>query len=134
MDWITQSWWSLYFNITDEILIEILDKSYIKNTIKVESNRTNFELIFIKFFELFFTFRINRIINFQIQSNKFRTNPAFEKFDSTLYVVGVELNRTNFKLIFIEFFKYYLPFRINESQILESNQTNFKWILTGLHP
>ena len=46
----------------------------------------------------------------------------------TLYVVGVELNRTNFKLIFIEFFKYYLPFRINESQIFESNQTNFEWI------
>ena len=102
--------------------------------LEVVSNRTNFEWIFIKFFELFFTFRINRIINFQIQSNKFRTNPAFEKFDSTLYVVGVELNRTNFKLIFIEFFKYYLPFRINESQIFESNQTNFEWILTGLHP
>ena len=50
----------------------------------VESNRTNFELIFIEFFELFFTFRINRIINFRIESNEFRTNPASEKFDSTL--------------------------------------------------
>ena len=43
-----------------------------------------FELIFIEFFELFFTFRINRIINFWIESNEFRTNPASEKFDSTL--------------------------------------------------
>ena len=50
----------------------------------VESNRTNFELIFIEFFELFFTFRINRIIDFWIESNKFRSNPASEKFDSTL--------------------------------------------------
>ena len=50
----------------------------------VESNQTNFELIFIKVFELFFTFRINRIINFRIESNEFRTNPASEKFDTTL--------------------------------------------------
>ena len=40
----------------------------------VESNRTNFELIFIKFFEYFLPFRINRIANFRIESNEFRTN------------------------------------------------------------
>ena len=51
---------------------------------EVKSNRTSFELIFIKFFELFFTFQINRIINFRIKSNEFRTNPASEKFESTL--------------------------------------------------
>ena len=50
----------------------------------VESNQTNFKLILIKFFELFFTFRINRIITFRIESNEFRTNPASEKFDFTL--------------------------------------------------
>ena len=44
----------------------------------VELNRTNFELIFIEFFELFFTFRIDRIINFRTESNEFRTNPASE--------------------------------------------------------
>ena len=47
----------------------------------VESNRRNFELIFIEFFELFFTFQI---IHFRIESNEFRTNPASVKFDSTL--------------------------------------------------
>ena len=31
-------------------------------------------MIFIKFFELFFTFWINRIINFRIKSNEFRLN------------------------------------------------------------
>ena len=38
------------------------------------SNRTNFELKIIEFFELFLPFRINRIINFRIESNEFRTN------------------------------------------------------------
>ena len=38
------------------------------------SNRTNFELKFIEFFELFLPFRINRIVNFRIESNEFRTN------------------------------------------------------------
>ena len=46
--------------------------------LEVESNRTNFELIFIEFFELLFTFRINQITNFRIEwiSNEFQ-------FDST---------------------------------------------------
>ena len=39
------------------------------------SNRTNFELKIIEFFELFLPFRINRIVNFRIESNEFRTNP-----------------------------------------------------------
>ena len=38
------------------------------------SNRTNFELKIIEFFELFLPFRINRIVNFRIESNEFRTN------------------------------------------------------------
>ena len=49
-----------------------------------ELNRTNFESIFIEFFELFFTFPINQIINFGVESNKFRKNPASEKFYSAL--------------------------------------------------
>ena len=78
----------------------------------VKSNQTNFELIFIKFFESFFTFRINGIINFQIELNKFRTNPASKKFEIHP-IVGVESNRTNFKLIFIKFFEYFWPFQID---------------------
>ena len=38
----------------------------------VELNQTNFKLIFIEFFELFFTFRINRILNFRIELNESR--------------------------------------------------------------
>ena len=38
------------------------------------SNRTNFELKIIEFFEIFLPFRINRIVNFRIESNEFRTN------------------------------------------------------------
>ena len=37
-----------------------------------------------RIFRIIFTFRINRIINFRIESNEFRTNPASEKFDSNL--------------------------------------------------
>ena len=40
----------------------------------VEWNRANCELIFIEFFEYFLPFRINRIANFRIASNEFRTN------------------------------------------------------------
>ena len=52
--------------------------------LEVESNGINFELFFIKFFDLSFTFWINQIINFGIELYEFRTNPAYEKFDSTL--------------------------------------------------
>ena len=48
----------------------------------VKSNRTNIELIFIEFLELFFTFES---IESQIFALKeFRTNLSSEKFDSTL--------------------------------------------------
>ena len=40
------------------------------------SNRTNFELKFIEFFELFLPFRINRTVNFRIELTEFRTNPS----------------------------------------------------------
>ena len=49
-------------------------KIWLHPIVGVESNRTNFELIFIEFFEYFLPFRINRIANFRIESNKFRTN------------------------------------------------------------
>ena len=61
--------------------------------VEVESNLTNFDLIFIEFFELFFTFRINRIINFRIESNEFQTNPASEKFESTLQLESNRIER-----------------------------------------
>ena len=55
-------------------------------SLEVESNRIEriSNWFFIEFIELFFSFRINRIINFRIESNEFRTNPSSEKFDSTL--------------------------------------------------
>ena len=49
-------------------------KIWLHPIVGVESNRTNFELIFIEFFEYFLPFRINRIANFRIESNEFRTN------------------------------------------------------------
>ena len=36
----------------------------------VELDGTNLEMVFIEFFEVFFTFRSNRIIHFRIKSNK----------------------------------------------------------------
>ena len=41
---------------------------------------------------------------------------------------GVESNQTNFELIFIEFFEYFLPFESIELQIFESDRTNFEQI------
>ena len=63
----------------------------------------NFELILSNFSNYFLPFE-------SIKSNEFRTNPASEKFDSTLLL---ESNRTNFELFFT--FKS-----------IESNRTNFK--------
>ena len=73
--------------------------------LEVESNRTNFELNFIEFFEYFFTFRINRIANFRIESNEFRTNPISENLTLAYSWSGIE--RIEFKLIFIEFFEFF---------------------------
>ena len=39
--------------------------------------------------------------------------------------IEVELNRTNFELIFIEFFEYFLPFRI-KSRIIKSDKFRTK--------
>ena len=55
-----------------------------------------FELIFIKFFEYFLPFGINRIANFQIKANEFRTN-----FNLTppLIVIQCALDHPSWKLI-----------------------------------
>ena len=75
----------------------------------VESSGTNFELILIKFFELFFTFPINRII-YRIE----RISNKSSNWKIWLHpIVGAKSNQTNFELIFIKFFKCFLPFRIN---------------------
>ena len=58
----------------------------------VESNRTNFELIFIEFFEYFLPFRINRIANFRIESNEFRTNSNLTP------PLGIVVKKLNFKI------------------------------------
>ena len=42
-------------------------KIWLHPIVGVESNRTNFELIFIKFFKCFLPFRINRIANYWIE-------------------------------------------------------------------
>ena len=56
--------------------------------LEVESNLTNFESIFIQFFQLFFIFRIIQIANFWIESNKFQTNsnltPPLQEMATTL--------------------------------------------------
>ena len=79
-------------------------------SLEVESNGINFELIIVEFFELFFTFLINRIINFRIE----RISDKSSIWKIWLHpIVGVESNLTNFELIFIEFFEHFLPFRIN---------------------
>ena len=59
----------------------------------MESNWTRFELIFIKFFDLFFNFWINRIANFRVESIKVPTNPIFGLFES------IKSNQTNFERI-----------------------------------
>ena len=80
----------------------------------VESNWTNFELIFFEFFELFFTFRINRIINYRSE----RISNECSIWKIWLHpIVGIESNRTNFELIFSNIF---CPF-----ESIESNRTNF---------
>ena len=53
--------------------------------LEVESNRIErISNWFLSNFWIIFHLRINRIINFRIESNEFRTNPSSEKFDSTL--------------------------------------------------
>ena len=94
----------------------------------VESNRTNFVLIFIEFFELFFTFRINRIINFRIE----RISNESSIWKIWLHpIVGVESNefRINFHRIFRTFFA--LSNQLNRKF---SNWTNFERIPIWLHP
>ena len=84
----------------------------------------NFEL---KFFESFFTFSINWITNFQIESNEFRTNPISDNL--TLSSSWSWIKRIEFKSILVKFFGYFLPFRINRIIIFRSEQ-----ILIWLHP
>ena len=79
--------------------------------LEVESNRTNFELIFIEFLELLFIFWINRIANSRIKSNKFQLNPTSVNLTPTYSWSRIE--RIKFELIFIKSFKYFLPFWIN---------------------
>ena len=89
-------------------LREILDKEIATILmLEVESNRTNFELIFNfhQIFGIFFTFWINRIANFQIEriSNEFQ-------FDSTSSLLNIKVQnstiflflRFNMKLILVK--------------------------------
>ena len=55
------------------------------------SNRTNFELKIIEFFELFLPFRINRIVNFRIESNEFRIN--FHRISRIFFALSNQSNR-----------------------------------------
>ena len=48
----------------------------------IESNE--FRIDFYRIFRIIFHLRINQIINFRIESNEFRMNPASENFDFTL--------------------------------------------------
>ena len=76
------------------------------NTIRsFKSNRTNKELNFIEFLELFFTFRINLNANFQIESNKFWTNRISDNLSPTSSWSQKE--RIEFESVFIKFFEYF---------------------------
>ena len=55
-------------------------------------------------------------MNFQIQHLK----------NLTPRIVGVESNRMNFKLIFFEFFEYFLPFRINRIANFQVKSNEFQ--------
>ena len=59
----------------------------------------NYELIFIKFFELFFTFWINQIINFPIHPNEFRTNPSYSWSRNELKEFQINFHRI-FRIFF----------------------------------
>ena len=80
--------------------------------LEVESNWIERNWIdFYRIFKLFFTFRINWIINFRIESNEFRMNPISD--DLTLTSSWSRIEWIKFKLNFIKFFQCFLPFRIN---------------------
>ena len=91
-----------------------------------KSNRTNFELILIEFFELQ-PFHFNRIANCQIESNSW-------KFDSTLLL---ESNQTN--QIWIDFhqiFRIFFPFwiKIKLTNLNRTNLNEFERISNWLYP
>ena len=88
--------------------------------LEVESNQFEqfFELIFIEFFEYFFTFRINQIFN--IRNERISNKSIFWKFDSTLSWSWIK--QIQFKLVVIEFFEFFCPFKSIESQVIKSNK------------
>ena len=81
---------------------------------------------------IIFAFSNHRIANFRIESNEFRTNPISENL--TPAYSWSRIKRIEFEIIFIEVFELFLFFRIIESQIFESNRTNFERIPIWLHP
>ena len=95
----------------------------------VESNRTNFELIFLEFFELKMYFRINRIENFSNRTNRiilpsnrieFRIErpKIFRIFRIDFQNFRIEFESNCFRILridsFIEYFDY------GQSAIIES--------------
>ena len=104
----------------------------------VKSNWTNFELIFYWIFPIIFhlsnqsnhTFsnRIEQILN-ESSIWKIWLHP----------IVEVKSNLTNFKLIFIKFFEYFLPFHINRCKFSNqiehiSNEFQFDSTPNSNHP
>ena len=75
----------------------------------------NFKLFFNEFFEYFFTFQINRIAIFRIESIIFQTNPIYENLVPPHSWSQIERNK--FELIFIKFSEYFLLFELIKSQI-----------------
>ena len=79
--------------------------------------------ILSNFSKSFFTFRINRIANFQIESNEFRTNPFSDNLTPTCSWNWIK--RIEFKSIFIEVFEYFLQFWINQIVIFQIELNKF---------
>ena len=88
------------FNVKAVVILWIVFEASNTSQSRIESNE--FWIDYFQFLEYFFTFWINRIVNFRIEWNKFWTNPISEN-----------LTKPQIKSIFIKFFEYFLHFRIN---------------------
>ena len=74
------------FNVKAVVILWIVFEASNTSQSRIESNE--FWIDYFQFLEYFFTFWINRIVNFPIESNKFWTNPISENL--TKPIVGVK--------------------------------------------
>ena len=99
-------------------------------TLEVEPNWTNIELIFMDFFNFFSRFESMDLKIFELK--EFQTNPISDNLNPTSSWSGIKWIK--FELIFIEFFEYLLPFRINRiaNYWIERISNKFQFDLTSI--